>query len=153
MQALISSKTDALVTSKIEAPSSCQKFHDKAIPINLPEAALNEVQKDLIRIPAKAGDLIIWRRELAHGNGANLSIRPRVAQYINMFPARPSIDHVLPSQESLHPETLDQRIRGFLERTAPHHKPGDPSNQEKGVGHPIMSPLGMRLLGAIAWEK
>ena len=38
-------------------------------------------------IPGKAGDLLIWHRLLAHGNGHNLSNRPRLAQYITMSPS------------------------------------------------------------------
>src|SRR5689334_11842959 len=39
-------------------------------------------------IPMKAGDLVIWDRMLAHGNGCNTGTRPRLAQYITMYPAR-----------------------------------------------------------------
>ena len=39
-------------------------------------------------IPGKAGDLLIWHRLLAHGNGHNRSDKPRMAQYIAMSPAR-----------------------------------------------------------------
>jgi hypothetical protein len=40
-------------------------------------------------IPARAGDLIIWNRLLAHGNGHNVSDKPRLAQYIAMVEADP----------------------------------------------------------------
>ena len=39
-------------------------------------------------IPGKAGDLLIWHRLLAHGNGHNQSDKPRMAQYITMSPAK-----------------------------------------------------------------
>jgi ectoine hydroxylase-related dioxygenase (phytanoyl-CoA dioxygenase family) len=39
-------------------------------------------------IPGKAGDLIIWHQALPHGNTPNTANRPRLAQYITMFPAR-----------------------------------------------------------------
>ena len=39
-------------------------------------------------IPGKAGDLLIWHRLLAHGNGHNRSDKPRMAQYITMSPAK-----------------------------------------------------------------
>ena len=39
-------------------------------------------------IPGKAGDLLIWHRLLAHGNGHNRSDRPRMAQYITMSSAK-----------------------------------------------------------------
>ena len=38
-------------------------------------------------IAGKAGDLLIWHRLLAHGNGHNRSDKPRMAQYIAMLPA------------------------------------------------------------------
>lgn len=64
------------------------KFHNRGIPINVPPRALKTIQSKLVRIEAKAGDFIIWRRELAHGNGMNCAKRPRLAQYINMYPER-----------------------------------------------------------------
>ena len=44
-------------------------------------------------IPGKAGDFLIWNRLLAHGNGHNVSKRPRLAQYIAMFEADPDPLH------------------------------------------------------------
>ena len=38
-------------------------------------------------IAGQAGDLLIWHRLLAHGNGHNRSDQPRLAQYITMKPA------------------------------------------------------------------
>jgi ectoine hydroxylase-related dioxygenase (phytanoyl-CoA dioxygenase family) len=35
-----------------------------------------------------AGDLIIWHQALPHGASPNRGTRPRMVQYINMFPAR-----------------------------------------------------------------
>ena len=53
-------------------------------------------------IAGQAGDLLIWHRLLAHGNGHNRSDRPRLAQYITMSPApaerrshAPGADHGL----------------------------------------------------------
>jgi hypothetical protein len=40
-----------------------------------------------VPIAAGAGDLIIWRHELPHGASPNRADRPRMAQYINMYPA------------------------------------------------------------------
>jgi ectoine hydroxylase-related dioxygenase (phytanoyl-CoA dioxygenase family) len=39
-------------------------------------------------IPGKAGDLLIWHSLLPHGNSRNRSRKPRLAQYITMFPPR-----------------------------------------------------------------
>ncbi|WP_172971553.1 phytanoyl-CoA dioxygenase family protein [Pseudoalteromonas sp. A25] len=37
-------------------------------------------------VPAKAGDMIIWHHFLPHGSRANLTDKPRIVQYINMYP-------------------------------------------------------------------
>lgn len=41
-----------------------------------------------IPIGGRAGDLIIWHQALPHGASPNRGTRPRLVQYINMFPAR-----------------------------------------------------------------
>ena len=41
----------------------------------------------VVPIPAKQGDLIIWTNVLAHGNGHNVSQKPRFSQYVTMHPA------------------------------------------------------------------
>lgn len=41
-------------------------------------------------IAGKAGDLILWHQALPHGSSPNRAARPRVVQYLTMFPARPS---------------------------------------------------------------
>ena len=46
-----------------------------------------DLSADSIRVPAAAGALIIWRQDLPHGASPNRADRPRVAQYVNMFPA------------------------------------------------------------------
>jgi len=38
-------------------------------------------------VAAAAGDLIVWRQDLPHGASPNHTDRPRIAQYVNMFPA------------------------------------------------------------------
>jgi hypothetical protein len=38
-------------------------------------------------IGGRAGDLIIWHQALPHGASPNRGMRPRIVQYINMFPA------------------------------------------------------------------
>ncbi len=39
-------------------------------------------------IGGKAGDLVIWHQALPHGASPNRGLRPRMVQYINMFPTR-----------------------------------------------------------------
>ena len=38
-----------------------------------------------IEVTGKAGDLLIWNRLLPHGNAANMSDTPRIAQFISMY--------------------------------------------------------------------
>lgn len=40
-------------------------------------------------IAGEAGDLIVWHHALPHGASANRGARPRVVQYLTMYPARP----------------------------------------------------------------
>src|SRR3569623_1081397 len=45
-----------------------------------------DLSAQAVTVPAAAGDLVIWRQELPHGASANCSDRPRLAQYVNMYP-------------------------------------------------------------------
>jgi hypothetical protein len=38
-------------------------------------------------IPGKAGDLVIWHQALPHGSSPNRASRPRIVEYVTMFPA------------------------------------------------------------------
>lgn len=44
--------------------------------------------REIIHVPAAAGDLILWNSRLAHSNSKNLSAQPRLAFYVSMYPAR-----------------------------------------------------------------
>jgi hypothetical protein len=46
-----------------------------------------DLSAEAMGIAAGAGDLVIWRHELLHGSGPNRASRPRMAQYVNMYPA------------------------------------------------------------------
>ena len=41
------------------------------------------------RVPAEAGDLVIWDTRLPHSAASNIGDAPRIAQYITMNPASP----------------------------------------------------------------
>ena len=100
-------------------------------------------------IAGKAGDLLIWHRLLPHGNGYNRSKKPRLAQYITMFPAREENLAVLPPllQDSLH-----QRIQAWQERRPTPGWPGDPREWEYKHGTTAeLTLLGKKLLGAEPW--
>ncbi|NIJ63514.1 hypothetical protein FHR20_000445 [Sphingomonas leidyi] len=44
-----------------------------------------------VRVPARAGDLIIWRHDLPHGASPNTATQPRLAQYVNYYSAEMGI--------------------------------------------------------------
>lgn len=93
-------------------------------------------------IPGKAGDLLIWHSLLPHGNGRNLTNRPRLAQYITMSPAREEND-----------TERQERIKSWQERLPPKGFPGDPRGLEQKDGKTAeLTALGRKLLGLDSWE-
>lgn len=98
---------------------------------------------ELKPLAMNAGDLVIWHSLLPHGTGRNNSARPRLAQYITMFPARED-------DEALRRE----RIRLWKERKPPERTafPGDPRRWEIEHGTTAeLTPLGEKLLGLQNW--
>lgn len=94
------------------------------------------------RIAGKAGDLLIWHRLLAHGNGHNTSERPRLAQYITMSPA--------PEDPG---EKGQQRVECWQQRRPAPNWPGDPRDWEHKHQEPAeLTALGKKLLGADPWN-
>jgi ectoine hydroxylase-related dioxygenase (phytanoyl-CoA dioxygenase family) len=92
-------------------------------------------------IAGKAGDLLIWHRLLAHGNGHNTSDRPRLAQYISMRPARED------------EEARQVRIKGWQERRPAPNWPGDSRDWEHAHQPPAeLTGLGRKLLGVDLWN-
>ena len=93
-------------------------------------------------IPGKAGDLLIWHRLLAHGNGHNLSDKPRLAQYITMSPAPEDAD-----------ESRKARVSAWQERRAMHGWPGDSRDWEQSrLKTAELTTLGKKLLGVELWD-
>lgn len=93
-------------------------------------------------IPGKAGDLIIWHRLLAHGNGHNRSDRPRLAQYIRMYPVA--------SREK---DALEDRIAAWQNCRPTSRWPGDPRDWEHKTQKPAkLTDLGKKLLGVETWN-
>lgn len=97
----------------------------------------------LTPIPGKAGDFVIWNKLLAHGNGHNVSDRPRFSQYISMYPARYENE-----------EQRQHRIHCWQNRLPPGTKtfPGDPREIEQRCFQTAeLTPLGRKLLGVDRW--
>lgn len=98
----------------------------------------------VVPIPAKAGSLVIWNNLLAHGNGHNVSQKPRFSQYISMYPA-----------SRMKEETRLHRIRCWQEHLPPGDSifPGDPRRIEEEQGKTAeLTLLGRKLLGLDPWE-
>ena len=98
---------------------------------------------EVVPVCGKAGDLIIWHRALPHGNGHNVSDRPRLAQYITMYGERYQDE-----------SERQRRIRLWRERLCPGGPafPGDPRGKEQReyqTAH--LTDLGQRLLGLEPW--
>lgn len=98
-------------------------------------------------IPGAAGDLIIWHSALPHGSSLNTAERPRMVQYISMFPARQD-ERTLRSRRV---EAWQDRLAGLLSS----NPDAPPLRQEKEhqKGHTAeLSELGRKLLGLDRWE-
>lgn len=52
-----------------------------------PEDFLKREDVHMVKVPVQAGDLVAWRMDLLHGNGANRGGRVRLATYISAGPA------------------------------------------------------------------
>ncbi len=95
------------------------------------------------KVVTKAGDLLIFNSMLPHGIRPNHSTKPRLAQYISMFPA----------QE--HNEQLrETRIASWRDRLIPEGIafPGDPRNWEQvKYERAKLTELGEKLLGLKKW--
>lgn len=92
-------------------------------------------------IEGKAGDLIIWHTGLLHGNGRNRTDRPRLAQYISMFPAREDDE-----------EARQSRIAAWKNRTPHGNFPSEPRKWEETRNETAeLTDLGKKLLGLERW--
>jgi hypothetical protein len=97
-------------------------------------------------IPGRAGDFLVWNVLLPHGNGHNVSNRPRLAQYISMHrPGRWGED--IETQR-------ERRIGMWRNRLGPGGPafPGDPrKKEEREYRTAELTELGRRLLGLEDW--
>ena len=100
----------------------------------------------IVKVPLAAGDLVIWKTTLLHGNGRNSSQRPRLAQYVAMNPLPPAGEQR---------ETVRRnRITSWSTGAPPDGDafPGDPRRIEEQRGEPAsLGLLGRRLLGLDEW--
>jgi hypothetical protein len=95
------------------------------------------------KVVTQAGDLLIFNSRLAHGIRENNAAKPRLAQYISMFPAQEQ-------NESL----KETRMTSWSERKPPegYAFPGDPRNWERiKYNRAVLTELGEKLLGSKSW--
>ena len=100
----------------------------------------------VVPIAGEAGDLVIWDRNLYHGNGHNLSDKPRLAQYITMFPVGTGGGFEMRRED---------RVMRWRERLPPDAKwvGKDDRNFEQRHGTTAeLTPLGRKLLGIDSWD-
>jgi len=63
-----------------DLPGWLERHPDAGIDVVDPEG------HDVVAVPGRAGDLVMWDVRLPHANGENLADAPRVVQYVSMFP-------------------------------------------------------------------
>lgn len=101
---------------------------------------------EIVPVPMKAGDLLIFNSLLAHGIRPNTSSdRVRMAQYVSMHPAEEDND-----------TERETRIRSWRERLSPERAafPGDPREiEQRRYETAALTPLGERLLGLRSWRE
>ena len=96
----------------------------------------------VVKVPMRAGDLLVWDSFLPHGNGPNRGKESRHAQYVTMMPAG---DRRL----------MEERIACWAKNIPPSSWafPGDVRGIEQRRDRPAqLTHLGCRLLGLEAWE-
>ena len=106
-------------------------------PEDRPPMHPDTADMELVHVPARAGDLIIWHRALPHGNSRNHSSKPRLAQYISMAPA----------QE----DQRRQRMAGWKQRCAKSKADASVAEDLPEPADIHLTPLGRRLLGIDRW--
>lgn len=91
-------------------------------------------------VAGKAGDLVIWNRDVPHGSSPNSGTRPRVSQYITMNPAS---DAPTAAWRQERKTWWQQRLTGLG---------GNKKEKEHEEGETAqLTPLGRRLLGVDPW--
>jgi ectoine hydroxylase-related dioxygenase (phytanoyl-CoA dioxygenase family) len=97
---------------------------------------------EITKVVMQAGDLVVWSTLLPHGNGHNLSDRPRLAQYITMSPAREDDD-----------DARQKRIDSWQRHLPGPGFPGDARKNEVLLEpqSATLTALGRKLLGSDRW--
>lgn len=97
-----------------------------------------------VQVPGSVGSLLFWHYALPHGNGRNTSNKPRLAQYMDFYPAPDLMDE----------ERRQERISLWWERhdLGRGAYPGDSRGWEAShYGPTELTALGRELLGIGVW--
>jgi Phytanoyl-CoA dioxygenase (PhyH) len=95
----------------------------------------------IVKVPGRAGDLVIWNTLLPHRGGKNTGTLPRLTQYLTMHEAGTRGD------------TAAERVALWKGKRVPEHWRAWPATvRDPEPGPPAeLSPLGRKLLGLDAW--
>ena len=99
--------------------------------------------RDIVHVPAQAGDVIVWDSLLAHGNSKNLSSSPRIAFYVLMGRA----DQL---DERMRQASVESWRRG---RCVPWWRGRPGYNRVEPWSPASLTELGRRLLGLEQWPR
>ena len=97
------------------------------------------IGREIVHVPARASDLIVWDSRLAHGNSKNKSSSPRIAFYIMMGP---------PNEGSQRAAIASWRTG----RCVPWWRSRPGYDRVEPWPPAILTPLGRRLLGLNEWQ-
>lgn len=90
---------------------------------------------DIVNLGGKAGTFILWDSRLPHASSLNHHTKPRLTQYISMFPAGTE-------------DNREERIQLWREKRAPERWRNFPYQQDPEPGEPAqLTELGKQLLG------
>jgi len=111
----------------------------RAHPGPLVDVPLDLAGFDVVEVPTRAGDLVIWDARLPHHGGRNRGARPRVSLALTMFPEGQDADRA-------------ERIACWQQKRAPSWWRGwrgqlDPEPGERAY----LTPLGRRIVGVDSW--
>jgi len=142
-------------------PNHLEKFRQRGIPINVPARLMRDrrISSSNKPIPMKAGDMAVWRGEIAHGNGENLSSHVRFALYLTMFPADETQQSWAYHQRSVYENQLQGGPVPYPQLGWQMRPPPMDGKQQKLFSQlnnfPItnLSPLGKRLIGLESWYE
>ncbi len=142
--------------------ASVDSFYQRGFPVKVPKPEYALKGMEHVVVDMKRGDLAIWRGELAHGNGHNVSDRVRYAQYVTYFPQHFENESI----RSLRVNAWKTRTHAGqcpLPQLAPNGQPpkqlmvgvagrGDGREfEQKNVKTAELTELGMKLLGLEPW--